>query len=405
MRLVDRVRVRLRDQPEDLVPATLRLSRFAARRLRYEGINRYALRRGGYWEHFGVHNPRNNAGDTVLFETIENLFDHALGAKLWHKGQLRELVSSEDVLRLNRDAEAVLVGGGGLLISDSNPNVQSGWQWRIGLEELRALKTPLVIFAIGYNQFRGSEGFPDVFDEHLALTIEKSVFFGLRNRGSIRRTQSHLAPDLHNKLRWQPCMTTVMRHFHPLASPREQGAKRIAVNLAFDRAEKRFGGDFERIKSGIVKAMRWAVDHGWKLVLTLHAWDDDPAVTVFREQNIPADVVRLNLHSASQVIDFYARMPLTIGMRGHAQMIPFGCGNAIMSLISHDKLGFFLEDIGHPEWGVDVRETNIAEAIVDRIKAFEAHRDETFQQVDDCQAQLWKVTQENLQEIRQRLAR
>ena len=35
-------------------------------------------------------------------------------------------------------------------------------------------------------------------------------------------------------------------------------------------------------------------------------------------------------------------------------MIPFGIGCATISLISHDKVGAFVRDIGHAEWGVDI---------------------------------------------------
>ena len=45
-------------------------------------------------------------------------------------------------------------------------------------------------------------------------------------------------------------------------------------------------------------------------------------------------------------------------MRGHSQMIPFGLRKNILSIVSHDKLKWFLEDIDHPEWGVDVREND-----------------------------------------------
>jgi hypothetical protein len=42
-------------------------------------------------------------------------------------------------------------------------------------------------------------------------------------------------------------------------------------------------------------------------------------------------------------------------MRGHAGMIPFGCGTPIISLVSHPKMAYFLADIERPEWGVRPR--------------------------------------------------
>ena len=45
-------------------------------------------------------------------------------------------------------------------------------------------------------------------------------------------------------------------------------------------------------------------------------------------------------------------------MRGHAQMIPFGLRRPIISIISHDKMRFFLKDINCLEWGIDVKSHN-----------------------------------------------
>lgn len=401
MNIINRVKVRLSDQPADLVPAGVRALRFAGRRAIQEGRNRLAVRDTGYWEHYGVHNPRNNAGDTVLFDVIEGLFEDHFGPISWHRAPVRRLVRAEDVKRINRDASAVLVGGGGLLISDTNRNPESGWQWRITASELERLAVPLVVFAIGYNQFRKSTPFPSVFNEHLRKTVEKSTFFGLRNRASVERARDHLPRELHERLVWQPCMTTVLNKFHPnlRGSVPPPASKKIAVNLAFDRAAQRYGDDFDRIRDHVLEAMRWAVKDGWEIVLALHAWDDDPTVPIFKRAKIPVTIKRLNLSSADDVVRFYAETPLTLGMRGHAQMIPFGCGNAIISLISHDKLRFFLDDIKHPEWGVDVNDPDITGRIIQQIVDFDRDRARVRGAVEDAQEVLWATTQANLREI------
>lgn len=393
-----RVQVRLRDQPYDIPSAAWRMLKFSIRKSGKYLENRRVLQRPGYWEHFGVHDPRNNAGDTVLFAVIEDLFDSALGTQRWFRSRLRDGVAAADISRLNADARAVLVGGGGLLISDTYPNPASGWQWKIGLEELHALTPPLVLFAIGYNQFRGADPFPAIFREHLAATVEKSAFFGMRNTGSIERTRTYLPEHLRGRVVLQPCMTTVLNRFHRyFLKPRPTlKPKRLALNLAFDRADKRYGAGFEEIGKNIVEAMRWAVQEKWEVVLALHAWDDDPIVPLFRNSGVPVTIKRLNLCSADEIVRFYAEMPLTIGMRGHSQMIPFGCGNAILSLISHDKLGFFLKDIGRPEWGVEISSPSIKDDIIDRIRGFNLARDAVAADIDALIGSQWDITCRNL---------
>ena len=66
-----------------------------------------------------------------------------------------------------------------------------------------------------------------------------------------------------------------------------------------------------------------------------------------------------------KVVEAYSRPALVIGMRGHAQMIPFGCGTPILSLVSHDKIQWFLDDIERPEWGIEM----IAPAFKDQLLA------------------------------------
>ena len=62
------------------------------------------------------------------------------------------------------------------------------------------------------------------------------------------------------------------------------------------------------------------------------------------------------MDKAVQIVHEYSKPRLVIGMRGHAQLIPFGCNTPILSIISHDKMQYFLDDIHHPEWGVDVKD-------------------------------------------------
>jgi len=81
-------------------------------------------------------------------------------------------------------------------------------------------------------------------------------------------------------------------------------------------------------------------------------------------------------------------------------MIPFGMGNAIISLISHDKLAWFLEDIDKPEWGIDVRSHDLEKLLIEKIKAFDACRMRIKRQVENAQEKLWGITLENLKEIR-----
>src|SRR5690606_39698021 len=49
------------------------------------------------------------------------------------------------------------------------------------------------------------------FTESLRLLADRSVFFGLRNHGSIERVRALLPGDLAERVVYQPCPTTVAR--------------------------------------------------------------------------------------------------------------------------------------------------------------------------------------------------
>ena len=61
-------------------------------------------------------------------------------------------------------------------------------------------------------------------------------------------------------------------------------------------------------------------------------------------------------------------------MRGHAQLIPFGLRRSIISLVSHPKLYWFLQDIDAVDWAVDVNQENVEDALVEG-KAPQRRRD------------------------------
>ncbi len=396
------LRAQLTRDPDGIAASTLRLAGFATRKALAE-IRSRGTRAPGYIEHFGVHQPLNNAGDTVLFEAIEQLFDKAYGRQRWRQTQLRRDVTERDLSRINATAQAVLVGGGGLLISDTNANPLSGWQWKISRDVLERLEVPLVVFAIGYNRFRDGAEFPPMFRRHLEATVARSVFFGARNAGSVMQIRSQLPDSLRNRVVFQPCMTTVLRHYHPALVPesRARFSKRLAINLAFDRPANRYGSTTDATLARIRSIVKWALDEDWEVTAAIHSSYDDPIGSVLQGLTGKLRLRRLNLASPNAIVRFYAGMPVTLGMRGHAQMIPFGCGNALFSIVSHDKMNFFLQDIERPDWGADVLDVELADKAIAFLSNLETSWDGVARHIDAQQARFWATTTANLRAIGQ----
>lgn len=385
--------------PTDIASHAMRSCRlfFAQRQLDAES-RRNAVN-SGYIAHFGVHLTGDNAGDVVLYDAVQRLFQSFDSDCLFRSLLLRKEVDSELINTLNENARAVVIGGGGLIFPIDSALTRSGWQWNITQSTLETVQIPLVLFAVGVNSFRGQMGFAPESLHHLYTTGKKASFIGLRNSGSIRKLQAML-PDLdRSKIFWQPCPTTILNFFTEIPPNMPKSASTIAVNTVIDKAELRFEGRTREVLDSVADACSRLAANGHQIVIVTHAETDDSIIPFLKRRKTKYKVKRLERCLASEVINFYSQVDLTLGMRGHAQMIPFGCGNAILSIKSHDKLGFFLDDIGHPEWGVEALEADLATRLVTLSEHLINDLGTVKQKVSAARQKLWDLTSQNMESI------
>lgn len=364
--------------------------------------------------HFGVHNAEEgkpvavnaNAGDTLLFQATRDLLDCRLGVPIqWKLEALWRPIDQEEVARLNAHANLLLIGGGGLFLRDQAgaDASASGWQWNCPVDRLRELTSPLVVFGVGYNRFRNQSEFDPVFVEHIRTVVQKSLFFGLRNSGSMRRIREYLPPELHDRVQYQPCPTTVAWYLYPqyqkgrLAT--SSRSRTLVLNAAFDREGMRFGDQKSQILDDIAQVMGEYVRYGWKLILANHKPQDAEMGDVLARNQVPFTSKNLASAYPEEVLEFYADKDLVVGMRGHAQMIPFGLRVPIVSVVSHDKMQWFLDDIQHPEWGADVQKPNFRQEL-ERAMRHVSTSEEIRDQIRSAQERLWGVTTANLERIK-----
>jgi hypothetical protein len=312
--------------------------------------------------------PQGNAGDRVLTGAVRACF---VGDR-WHDVHAHQLFDEDRLAEVNA-TEGLIVGGGGLFLPDTAPNGNSGWQWNVTDPMLARIAVPLVVFGVGYNMFEGQTFDGRIADDgsvsgsrfvgSLRALVERSTFVGLRNHGSVDRVRDLLPGHLADRICWQPCPTTIT---DLLADPPDAGDPAagspgdVLLNCAYDRAGRRFGDGY----GTFLAAMRdWVVETQARAVVryVAHCVDDERFVNdLRREHGISLPVIAMYDLTPTRIHEHYRQAALVVGMRGHAGMIPFGCGTPIISLISHPKLGYFLADIDRPQWGVDVRDPHLA---------------------------------------------
>lgn len=319
-----------------------------------------------------------NAGDTVLSWAVRQF----LGFDGWNIKSVSDVVSEKEIRDFN-STDAIIVGGGGLFLPDTNQNSISGWQWAISNSQVEQLGAPLVLFSVGYNYFKHQTP-SECFLNSLECVVKKAVFFGLRNMGSVETVKGLLNAELREKVVYQPCTTTFIRKMYEL--PMKKKAKQVALNMAFDREEQRFGGKQEQIFEQIYQAILSVRRLGYEVVYAAHSDKDLKFLLYMNEKKLFLPFVNLERSLPEEVIEFYHNVDVAIGMRGHAQMIPFGVGTKIISLGTHDKLKWFLEDVHLEKCYVDLNKSidTIAQQIVDIFIDIEIENSQ------EMEMRLWK---------------
>jgi hypothetical protein len=201
-------------------------------------------------------------------------------------------------------------------------------------------------------------------------------------------------------VRFQPCPTTVTRR---LVAGWQDPAERedtILLNGAYDRAGLRFGHDYGYFLDQLAKAVEGLEKLGRVKCVAHSLGDERLALDLRREHGVSLPVIPMYDFENDEIRDQYARTKLVIGMRGHAGMIPFGCGTPIISLISHPKMAYFLRDIDRPEWGISVHDRNLADLLVERSRELLHDHPKTVADVHGRQQELWRITQENAADLR-----
>lgn len=338
-----------------------------------------------------------NVGDYILVKSTKKLLGMADEKINWCTVDVREPVNERLIKMCNR-AKALVIGGGGLFLRDTNENHISGWQWNCSKELLEQIQVPIYVLGVGYNRFRGQKEFDSCFTENINTLVEKSKFFGLRNHGSIRAIKNYLRDDLKEKVVYQPCATTILSKLYEMPEC-HMDRPFIAINCAFDRAGLRYGSRQNEIMTAIAHVAK-KLSETYAIRCYLHCDTDEIVCEYLQKENVPFEKVQLNrVLTVIEYLEYFSSPQLVLAMRGHAQMIPFGCGTPTVSIISHDKLKWFLEDIGHEEWGVDVQDIQFESKLLQCCERMLAERDEICRQIEEAQEKLWKVTCDNLETI------
>ena len=154
----------------------------------------------------------------MLGPATKRRFEQMIDDKvLWNNFDVRKKVTKQDVTYFN-SFDCVVLGGGGLLLPDTNPNNISCWQWACPAELYGQVTAKMYVISIGWNHFYGQDiTMPDrnsdtsipnrkeVFKKNIEALIDNSEHFSLRHNGDCEELRNIVDDQFHEKITFSPC--------------------------------------------------------------------------------------------------------------------------------------------------------------------------------------------------------
>jgi len=331
-----------------------------------------------------------NSGDYMLGPATRHRFERKILLKPeeleWHSREVKKVFDEEDVEIINSNFDYLIVGGGGLFLPDTCPNMRSGWQWNISVPNLKKIRIPIYVIAVGYNVFYGQNmGMPskdnsrfeqerlDLFKESVETLIDKSEYFSIRHRGDIRELKEILDERVHEKIKFEFCPTI---EFSKLLA-KQHNMKRAsnsppvwAFEIKGDRPNRRYLDMKEKdFLEEMYRFFLYAHKLGKDVRVLLHD-GLHPFLSFLKSKGLPVKIINnsavgLSSGNPTQIVENFLNVDVLFCTAGHSQMIGHSLGCKTISLITHNKLKYFLQDIGEyePNNYVDVNNENVYEKL------------------------------------------
>ncbi len=342
----------------------------------------------------------NNYGDALLAEAIRYLF-HSFGGRRYFRiedgADNRFLVGPGLVERANA-LDAGLIAGGGIIIPRNHE--LSGWGFRSSVETARAMRRTIV-FAVGFNLYRNHTDLAPVFKEHFEAVIENSPFVGLRNHGSIERVKEIVDPRFHDRIVFQPCPTTFLRHLvdgagDPHAVP--ENARRVTLQVTRSPSERD-----DRVAEQVLEACRTLKAAGYEIELASFFAKFDTAVPEYLRAHGFDDFTFVEMNTDGRDMlsgpRHFSQVPIVVSSRGHGAMVPFGAGSLVVPIDSSPKMVYFAREVGIDDLLIDVDDPDLGARIVANVERCHAEYAAMQDRAAKERERLYEVSLENLSRL------
>lgn len=320
--------------------------------------------------HIYASNAKNNSGDFMIGIATKKYFQENIIKEKNIKFtdfdcRNNNLYNNINIEKLN-NYDYIVVGSGGLILPDSGVNMISCWQWNISKENLKKIKKPIFVISIGWNLFfnqdmtmpsrENNTGNPkrlEIFKENIKTLIEMSKNFTLRHKSDVENLLKITGEKYREKVRYEMC-PTVWYSKNYLKPNMSNNDKSFAIEIKDDREWRRYH------KIGKQKYYNWLLNNvikkhinkGEKIVYLSHDGSKN-FYNFLKEKRINIGYLDNSVGNEKKILENYSKIHTIYCSAGHSQMISYGLGIKIISLVTHPKIRNFCDDIGDTNY-IDV---------------------------------------------------
>tara|TARA_Y100001970_G_scaffold76688_1_gene97358 strand:- start:55223 stop:56221 length:999 start_codon:yes stop_codon:yes gene_type:complete len=305
--------------------------------------------------HIYAVNGKANSGDFFLGPATKFRFEKIVGESItWSNFDVRIKVTEKEISHFNK-FDYIVLGGGGLFLPDTNPNMTSCWQWACPAEIMKKITTEVHIVSVGWNHFYGQDiTMPDrgsnksnpkrlqIFKNNIETLLQISQSFTMRHKGDVEELKKIIDPELHDKVQFAFC--PVVEFIESKYKKDFKSGELIAFEIKDDRPNRRYYKKSRKeFYLELLQFIKHLIDSGEKIAVMSH--DGSASFARFlQSQKIPFAYLNNTVANQDKIIENYSKVKKLFCTAGHSQMTAYALGLNFYSLITHDKLKFFLED-------------------------------------------------------------
>lgn len=308
-----------------------------------------------------------NLGDHALGIGVKNILRHCFPIDSIAETNLQGQIFDDYYIDvINRNYDLLVIGGGGIIHGAHWPQ---GWFWLIEKDDIRKIRIPFIVYAAGYNYFRGESQIPQHAIDHLKETQNRALYFSVRNDGSFQRLRAQTG--IESSVIADPGFWVSLNRTYP----RPVQNPYVVVQLANDKPTLRFGSEDKR--AAFVRDIREVINHlsqSYEVVLAPHVLAD---IELCKEILSGCDHTSIwdfgsyAFDRTHECLGYYQHAELVLAMRGHGQILPLGFGVPVISLENHDKNLGLMRNLDLEDCNVDINDPDFLQKtiiLVDDLK-------------------------------------